>query len=135
MNIATTQKTLATVSKAWPAVRSVLGPIHSERQLERVQALVDRLLDDDGDEALIDTLTTLMQAYEAALDPLPAVRGRAALRFLMQQHGLKQGDLAKELGSQSVVSEVLAGRRDLDVRQVRALARRFRVSSAVFIDE
>jgi HTH-type transcriptional regulator/antitoxin HigA len=44
----------------------------------------------------------------------------------MREHGLKQTDLP-EVGSQGVVSEVLAGRRALNLRQVKALSARFRV--------
>ena len=54
------------------------------------------------------------------------------LRFLMQQHGLRQSDLP-EIGSQGVVSEVLADKRELNARQIRRLARRFGVSPAVFV--
>nr|WP_244960357.1 helix-turn-helix domain-containing protein [Eoetvoesiella caeni] len=50
----------------------------------------------------------------------------------MQQHGLKQTDLP-EIGSQGVVSEVLSGKRDPNIRQVRALSKRFGVSSATFV--
>jgi HTH-type transcriptional regulator/antitoxin HigA len=50
----------------------------------------------------------------------------------MAQHGLRQADLP-EIGSQGVVSEILAGRRELNLRQVRALAERFGVSPATFI--
>jgi HTH-type transcriptional regulator/antitoxin HigA len=50
----------------------------------------------------------------------------------MEQHGLKQSDLA-EIGSQGVVSEILAGKRELNVGQVRALGERFGVSSATFL--
>jgi HTH-type transcriptional regulator/antitoxin HigA len=50
----------------------------------------------------------------------------------MTQHRLKQGDLP-EIGSQVVVSEILTGKRNLNIRQVRALSARFGVSSATFI--
>jgi HTH-type transcriptional regulator/antitoxin HigA len=63
---------------------------------------------------------------------MPDAKPRQVLAFLMEQHGLKQGDL-KELGSQGVVSEILSGKRDLNVRQVRQLAKRFKISPAVFI--
>jgi len=63
---------------------------------------------------------------------LPETTGIQALRFLMEQHGLKQSDLA-EIGSQGVVSEILAGKRELNVGQVRALGERFGVSSATFL--
>jgi len=58
--------------------------------------------------------------------------GVDALRFLMMQHGLKQRDVP-EVGSQGVVSEVLAGKRSLNLRQVRALSKRFAVSPATFL--
>ena len=54
------------------------------------------------------------------------------LRFLMEEHGLTQADLL-EVGSQGVVSEILRGKRELNVRQIRALAKRFHVSPAVFV--
>ena len=55
-----------------------------------------------------------------------------ALKFLMEQHGLRQSDLT-ELGSQGVVSEILTAKRELNLRQVRALAARFGVSVATFV--
>jgi HTH-type transcriptional regulator/antitoxin HigA len=54
------------------------------------------------------------------------------LKALMDEHGLSQRDLP-EIGSQGVVSEILRGKRTLNVRQVAALAKRFAVSPAVFI--
>ena len=50
----------------------------------------------------------------------------------MEAHGLTQSELP-EIGSQGVVSEILSGERDLNVRQIRRLAKRFGVSPAVFI--
>jgi hypothetical protein len=58
--------------------------------------------------------------------------GLEALAFLMAQHGLRQGGLP-EIGSQGVVSEILAGKRELNIRQVRALSERFGVSAATFV--
>lgn len=58
--------------------------------------------------------------------------GVAALKFLMEQHGLKQSDLPN-IASQRVVSEILAGKRELKLRQVRALSARFGVSPATFV--
>ena len=51
---------------------------------------------------------------------------------LRQEHDLSQSDLS-EVGSQGVVSEILSGKRALNVRQIRALAARFHVSPAVFV--
>jgi HTH-type transcriptional regulator/antitoxin HigA len=51
----------------------------------------------------------------------------------MEEHNLKQTDLAEELGGQSIVSAILSGKRELNTRQVKALAERFKVSPAVFL--
>ncbi|MBU3694049.1 MAG: hypothetical protein FGM40_04385 [Rhodocyclaceae bacterium] len=74
----------------------------------------------------------LSRDYEAAHHLLAEATGAQALRFLMAQHGLKQSDLP-EICSQGVVSDVLAGKRALDIRQVRALSERFGVSPATFV--
>ena len=79
-----------------------------------------------------DTLGTLMHAYEERHHPMPAWSGGDVLRVLLDEHGLTQSDLP-EIGSQGVVSEILRGKRALNVRQIRALARRFHVSPSVFI--
>jgi HTH-type transcriptional regulator/antitoxin HigA len=63
---------------------------------------------------------------------MPKIKGADSLRFLMEEHGLRQSDLP-EVGSQGVVSEILEGKRELNVRQIRALSRRFGVSPSVFV--
>ena len=55
------------------------------------------------------------------------------LKFLMDQHELKQSDLRKEIGTQGVVSEILSGSRKINVRQAKALGKRFGVSPVVFL--
>ncbi|WP_395946981.1 type II toxin-antitoxin system HigA family antitoxin [Caedibacter taeniospiralis] len=50
----------------------------------------------------------------------------------MKEHGLKQSDMI-ELGSQGVISEILSGKRALNVRQLKALAQRFNVSMETFV--
>lgn len=55
------------------------------------------------------------------------------LRFLMDQRELRRVDLADLFGSQSNVSEVLSGKREINARQARALGKRFGVSPVVFI--
>jgi len=51
----------------------------------------------------------------------------------MEAHGLTQSELP-EIGSQGVMSEILSGERELNIRQIRHLAKRFGVSPAVFIE-
>ena len=121
----------------WTAVGPLLS-IRNEHEYDLAVERLNRLLDEVGTDeqhplyTLLDTLGTLIHAYEEEHHPIPESSGVDVLRFLMEEHGLTQSDLP-EIGSQGVVSEVLRGKRELNIRQIRALATRFQVSPAVFI--
>jgi HTH-type transcriptional regulator/antitoxin HigA len=115
-----------------------LHAIRSEAEYHKAVSVLNRLLDAGGaDEAspladLIDTLGSFIADYEDVKNPAPAVSPAASLRFLMEQHGLSQSDLP-EIGSQGVLSEILRGKRALNLRQVKLLAQRFHVPVALFM--
>ena len=125
---------------AWEHFRTATGitPIRDEDHYVRMVAILEALLSEtQGNEAhpamgLVDIVGDLIEGYEAKQTPMPEVTGAQALRFLMEQHGLKQSDLS-DIGSQGVISEILTGKRELNVRQVRALSERFGVSAATFV--
>ena len=100
--------------------------------------ILEGLLDEAGSDeshpimGLIDIVADLIDDYESEFHPLPQTNGVDALKFLMEQHNLKQADLC-EIGSQGVVSEILTGKRELNLRQVRALSERFGVSADTFL--
>ncbi len=112
--------------------------IRSERDynaaIERMNELLDKIGTDEKHPlySLLDTLGTLIHAYEEEHYPIPEASGGEVLRYLMEEHNLTQSDLP-EIGSQGVISEILSGKRELNVRQIRQLAKRFRVSTAVFL--
>jgi len=75
----------------------------------------------------------LVAAYESRTHAVPDAPPREVLRLLMEQNGLTQTDLHRELGGQPVVCAILNGKRKINSRQAKALAARFRVSPAAFI--
>jgi HTH-type transcriptional regulator/antitoxin HigA len=121
----------------WASIRPILT-IRNEREYDAAVKRMNALLDEIGANerhplyGLLDTLGALIHLYEEAHHPIPDCGGADVLRYLMEEHGLTQSDLP-EVGSQGVVSEILRDKRDLNVRQIRALARRFHVSPAVFL--
>lgn len=121
----------------WTAIEPILS-IRSGSDYERATEELDQLLDLIGDDErhplynLLDTLGALIHGYEEDNVTIPECTGVDALRFLMEEHNLTQADVP-EVGSQGVVSEILSGKRELNVRQIRELARRFGVSPAVFL--
>mgnify|MGYP001561531725 CR=1 FL=1 len=124
------------VKQIWPAVGEGLT-IQTEADYDRAVAILNKLLDEVGDDVrhplyhFLQVLGTLIESYEEDHVKVPDVSGRDVLKFLMEQHDLKQSDLP-ELGTQSVVSEVLSGKRELNTHQIKALSKRFHVSPAVF---
>lgn len=121
----------------WAAIQPILT-IRDEDEYDRAVATLNELLDEVGTDGehplygLLDTLGTMVAAYEADTLTLPEVSGGEVLAYMMEEHDLRQSDLP-EVGSQGVVSEILSGKRELNVRQIRALAARFEVSPAVFV--
>ena len=116
-----------------------LHPIRSDADYDAAVSSLNGLLDAgaaDEDHPLADlveTLGELIADYDDTHYPIEPVPAAEMLRHLMEAHGLKQGDLP-EIGSQGVVSEVLRGKRELNLRQVREVAQRFDVSPAIFLE-
>jgi HTH-type transcriptional regulator/antitoxin HigA len=125
---------------AWEQFRAAtdICPIRDEGHYARMTKILQSLLDEAGaDEShpimgLVDIVADLIDDYESEVHPLPQTNGVDALKFLMEQHKLKQADLYV-IGSQGVVSEILTGKRELNLRQVRALSERFGVSADTFL--
>ncbi len=116
-----------------------LSTVETDRHYRAMIKLMNKLVDEIGDwethplMGLLDIVTFFVHDYEERNVEIPDAEPSAVLRFLMDQHDLRQTDLTEIFGSQSNVSEVLSGKREINARQARALAARFRVSPAVFI--
>jgi HTH-type transcriptional regulator / antitoxin HigA len=112
--------------------------IRTEREYDKAVEYLNALVDEVGDHPKdpryrsIETLSVLIEAYDREHHSLPDVSGVDVIRFLMEQHGLTQSDLP-EIGSQGIVSEILSGRRTLNVRQIKELAERFGVNPGAFL--
>ena len=114
---------LASLQTAWQGLNKLLplGAITSDKDYQRRVRVMDDLLDRIGANeshrlmALLDLVSQRVEAYEAEHHTLPEASPAAVLAYLMEEHNLKQADLAKELGGQSIV------------------AKRFSVSPAVFL--
>ena len=129
------------LAASWQLFHQTSGlgaPIANERRYEEALAAVGELMDEvAADEAsplagLVELLAERIQEYETRMHPWPDNATPAqVLRFLMDERGMKQSDLA-DIGSPGVVSEILSGKRDLNVRQIGRLAEVFHVSPATF---
>ena len=122
--------------QAWSVVSEGLS-IRTEQDYRRAVALLDRLVDQVGEDqrhplfGFLEVLGTLVESYESDHVEMKGATGKEVLKFLMEEHALTQSDLP-EIGSQGVVSEILRGKRELNTRHIKALSERFHVSPAIF---
>lgn len=77
-------------------------------------------------------LIVLIADYEARHFTIEKVSGVELLKELMAANGLRQKDLADDLGGESIVSLVLKEKRQLNLQQMEKLSQRFHVSPTVF---
>lgn len=128
----------------WAMLEAALGPLSAAStadNAQRMDALMHAVLDHlrasakppRGAHRLLAFLTEWVTAYEDTQPPLQHASPAALLQFLMDSNGLKQRDLAAELGGQSAVSAILNGKRQVNARQALALGRRFSMSAAAFL--
>ena len=80
-----------------------------------------------------ETLAILIEHYETECFPIKESSGIDAVKFLMDQNGVKQKDLVGILGGKSSVSEILHGKRLLNIQHIKALSDKFNVNPATFI--
>jgi len=112
--------------------------IQTVDEYEGVLARIDVLMDakrgtPEADE--LELLATLAEVYEERVCPVGLPDPIAAIRFRMEQQGLKQKDLIPFLGSASRVSEVLHGKRPLTLKMIRALHEGLGIPAEVLLQE
>jgi HTH-type transcriptional regulator / antitoxin HigA len=110
--------------------------IRSERQHEEYLSIVDKLASKDNptseEEKYAEVLITLIEAYEEEHHSASCASPVEVLRTLTDANDLRQKDLVPIFGSESIVSEVLHKKRDLNKTHIQKLSKRFHVSPAVF---
>ena len=122
----------------WPAMKDLLFVPHNEKSYDKLSKMLDEIIDETGEDenhplsGLAEILGNLLEKYENENVKIPDSSPVAVLRYLMNEHCLPQKDLSL-IGSQGIVSEILSGKRMLNINQIKKLAKRFNVSPAVLI--
>ena len=73
----------------------------------------------EGDEA--EVLSILIEKYEEEHYPIDAPNPIEAILFRMEQMGMRKKDLVEIIGYKSRVSEILSGKRKLNINMIRKL--------------
>lgn len=115
-------------------IKPIKSPKDYEATLERILVLMDAEADTpEGDE--LDILGTLVEAYEAKHFAINKPNPVEAIRFRMEQYGLKDKDLVPYIGHSGRVSEVLSYRRKLTLTMIRKLHDGLNISTESLVQD
>ncbi|MDN5882444.1 MAG: hypothetical protein L0H37_08740, partial [Nitrosospira sp.] len=112
--------------------------VNNEEDYARARATIDALLDEVGDKEdhplaeVLDYLANQVKTYEDENFQIPEGKPMEVLRFLMEQHELKQEDLG-ECAPQSRISDILSGNRSISKEIAKRLVYRFHVRADLFL--
>lgn len=120
-----------------------IGEIRNDDDYEQALLFMDELIDDyDNNRVLIEWVANSIERWENKSPEFSAFNqrirqlddGAAVLRVLMDQYQLKAEDLKGEIGSQSLVSMILNGSRNLTRDHIQALCLRFGLNPSIFFN-
>ena len=112
--------------------------VKTESQHRRYLAEISKLMEQDppGNSAAgarLELLAKLAEDYEKVRFPIDKPEPVEAIRFRMEQQGLRQKDLAELLGGKNRASEILSGKRSLTVPMIRALSRHLGIPAELLV--
>jgi HTH-type transcriptional regulator/antitoxin HigA len=128
------------ILRAWLPFKQIVGvtSVHTEGDYAQARATIDALLEEIGDDEshpladVLDYLADQVKAYEDENFQIPEAEPSEVLRFLMEQHGLKQEDLG-DCAPQSRISDILNNKRSISKEIAKRLAHRFSVRADLFL--
>lgn len=115
-----------------------IKPIRTKKDLTIALSRIDELIDvkhgtPEYDE--LEILSILVEVFEEKHVPIPSPDPIEAIKFRMDQMGLKQADIAKYLGGKSRASEVLSRKRPLSLRMIRNLHKNLCIPSDTLLGD
>lgn len=115
-----------------------IKPIKNEDDYQNALKRLEEIFDakrgtDEGDE--LEILSILIDNYENEHFPIEMPDPIEAIKFRMEQLGMKQKDLAEIFGFKSRVSEILNKKRKLTLEMVRKLNTELHIPTEVLIQD
>ena len=120
--------------------RFPLKPITSDAELKQAIEIVNELVDrgfenlTHGEDAYLDVLSDLVEKYENTHHPIPDASPVEMLKFFIEDRNTNQRAVALGCGiAVSTMSEILAGRRRMNLEHIQKLAGFFKIDPGVFL--
>jgi HTH-type transcriptional regulator/antitoxin HigA len=121
--------------------RFPLVSIKDERHYDEAVAFLKKLAIrdegtlDTGEAAYLDALTFFVEDYENKHHRIEArqMTPLEALKYLLEESGMKPADLGRVLGNRSLATQILKAHRELSKANIVALANHFHVGPGLFL--
>ncbi len=115
-----------------------IKPIKNEKDYQQALQRLAQIFDakkgtEEGDE--LEILSILIDKYESEKFPIDMPDPIEAIKFRMEQMGMKQKDLAEVVGFKSRVSEILNKKRKLTLEMIRKISTSLHIPTDVLIQE
>src|ERR1700694_2619846 len=111
-------------------------PIRDEKQLghtwSRIEELLTKPRRSSAEDDYLSLLSDMVEHWEAEHVQMPKLNGVELVRELLDNNQLPQRALVQIFATDSIVSEVLSGKRELQRKHIEGLANFFNVSPAAF---
>ena len=131
---ATPPKTFDELVRLYPprAIRDAVDYANTQEWIDRLTSLPQLTA---GQAEYLDTLATLLHAYEAEHHPITTddLTPLDLLKHLLEQHGLTASDLGRLLGDRALGAKILKGTRELSKAHIRLLADHFGLEASLFL--
>lgn len=113
-------------------------PIRNEKDYQKALDRLEDIFDakkgtEEGDE--LEILSILIDRYENENSTIGMPDPIEAIKFRMEQMGMKQKDLAEVIGFKSRVSEILSKKRKLTLDMIRKLNTTLHIPTEVLVQD
>ena len=113
-------------------------PITNDVELIATQNQINHILDKgkltQDDRDYLKVLGTLVYDYEDKNEPMPTLKGIELLKALLEESNLQPKDLIPICQSESMVLDILDGKRELTASHIKELAVFFHMSPTAFFE-
>lgn len=115
-----------------------IKPIRTKKEHKAALARVYELMEHDPAEGTpeldeLELLAMVVEEYEDEHEPVLPPNPIEAIKFRIDQMGLKESDLSKMLGSRQRRSEIFNGKRKLSLSMIRTLHKQLRIPAETLI--
>ena len=115
----------------------VARPIKTEEQYDEALAFIETLMDGNrsvAETTMLEMVSILIHDYEQRVYPIHAPDPIEAIKYQMDELGVSTTEMAELVGGKGRLSELLHGKRQLSLRQVKAIATRLDIPADILLE-